>query len=209
MTARTDRRGVTRRTALATAAAAGLDALLPRTAVAQVRPAWQSSVLNYLKGLSRPDGGYAWDDQPESHLTPTFAAIGCYRALGADPPDKVRLAEFVRTHHPFRVKKLERELRVFEYQQIQSLLWLGADASSFRALVRGWKKPTTYPKQYEQHGYPVFHGELIAFIGRELLSLPLTDLAPEFVAYLDARRRPNGSFNNTPAADGVLLKLPL
>src|SRR5436309_1197660 len=131
MTARTDRRGVTRRTVLTATAAAGLGALLPRTAMARVRPAWHSAVLAYLQGLSRPDGGCAWDDQPESHLTPTFAAVGCYRVLGVDPPDKARLAEFVRTHHPFRVKKLERELRVFEYQQIQSLLWLGEDASSF------------------------------------------------------------------------------
>ena len=30
----------------------------------------------------------------------------------------------------------------------------------------------------------------------------MTDLAPAFVEYLDARRRANGSFNNTPAADG-------
>ena len=42
----------------------------------------------------------------------------------------------------------------------------------------------------------------MAFIGRALLSLPLDDLAPEFLRYLDERRRPNGSYNNTPATDG-------
>src|SRR5207248_9953617 len=80
--------------------------------------------------------------------------------------------------------------------------WLGADAAPFREQVRRWTKPTVYPKQYETHGYPVFHNELTAFICRELLGLPLTDLAPEFIEYLNARRRANGSFNNTPAADG-------
>ncbi len=91
---------------------------------------------------------------------------------------------------------------MFEYQQVQSLVWLGADASSFRDQVRGWKKPTTYPARYETHGYPVFHNELTAFTCRELLGLPLTDLAPAFIEYVNVRRRSNGSFNNTPAADG-------
>src|SRR5438477_12871657 len=113
-------RGLTRRTLLKTGAAAGLGALLPRAA-AQARPAWHAAVLNYLATLARPDGGYAWVDQPESHLTPTFAVVGCYRALGAEPPHKDRLAEFVRTHHPFRLTKPERDPRLFEFQQIQSL----------------------------------------------------------------------------------------
>src|SRR5581483_4767299 len=117
-------------------------------------------------------------------------------------PNKDQLADFVLTHHPFRLKKLERDIRVFEFQQIQALVWLGADAGSFRDQVRRWTKPTAYPKQYEVHGYPVFHNEMTAFTCRALLGLPLTDLSPEFVAYLDARRRPNGSFNHTPAADG-------
>ena len=41
----------------------------------------------------------------------------------------------------------------------------------------------------------------MAFLGRKLLGLPLSDLSPEFVTYLLERRRGNGSFNNTPAAD--------
>ena len=32
--------------------------------------------------------------------------------------------------------------------------------------------------------------------------MPLEDLSPDYVDYLDSRRRANGSFNNTPAADG-------
>ncbi|HEY1378723.1 MAG TPA: prenyltransferase/squalene oxidase repeat-containing protein [Gemmataceae bacterium] len=191
-----------RRTALKAAAAAGLSATLSPRGVADGRPAWHTAVLNYLASLARPDGGYAWDDRADSHLTPTFAVIGCHRALGVEPPHKDRLADFVRTHHPFRIKKLERDIRVFEYQQVQSLVWLGADAASFREQVRGWRKPTAYPVRYEAHGYPVFHNELTAFTCRELLGLPLTDLAPAFIEYVDARRRTNGSFNHTPAADG-------
>ena len=35
-----------------------------------------------------------------------------------------------------------------------------------------------------------------------MLGLPLDDLSPHFIGYLDARRRENGSFNNTLEADG-------
>lgn len=166
------------------------------------RPAWQSDVIKWLETLAREDGGYAWEGQTSSHLTPAFAAIGCYQALGQELPRKAAVAEFVRTHHPFQIKKLERDLRVFEYQQIQSLSWLGEVVSAFRGMVRGWKTPMVYPAQYEKHRYPVFQNELKAFTCRALLGLPLADLNPEFIEYLDAHRRDNGSFNNTPANDG-------
>jgi len=192
---------VNRRTWLKTGAAVGLGALLPQATTAQARAKSHTAILNYLATLARPDGGYAWDDQPHSHLTPTFAVVGCHRALGVEPPHKDRLAEFVRTHHPFHLKKLEREIRVFEFQQIQTLVWLAADAGSFREIVRKWTKPTAYPTRYEAQGNPVFRNELTAVTCRELLGLPLTDLSPEFIEYLNARRRANGSFNNTPAAD--------
>ena len=165
-------------------------------------PGWKQRTLAYVQGLSRPDGGYAWEDQEQSHLTPTFAVIGTYRLLGELPPDSERLAEFVRSHHPAQWKKLEQEHREFEYQQIQSLLWLNADVSEFRALVSRWRQPVPYLPQYEQHRYPVLRFQLTAFICRQLLGMPTDDLTPAFVEYLDSRRRPNGSFNNTPADDG-------
>src|SRR4051794_37043327 len=71
---------------------------------ASAQPPEAPSTVAYLKSLARSDGGYSWDDQDRSHLTPTFAVIGCYRLLGEDPPEPRRLAEFVRTHHPFRIK---------------------------------------------------------------------------------------------------------
>jgi len=197
--------GITRRGLLRTLAAAGLYAAMPRVALGQSvasRRDLKSAVAAYLESLSRPDGGYAWEDQQQSHLTPTFAVVGSYRAIGRAPANKSRLAEFIRTHHPSQLKKLEQEHREFDFQQIQSLLWLSEDASAFRELVLSWKSPQRYLKQYEQHGYPIFRFQLTAFTCRELLSLPLNDLSQEFIDYLNERRRANGSFNNTPAVDG-------
>jgi hypothetical protein len=190
----------TRRDVLRTAAAGLGVAAVP--ALARERPAWQGAVLAYLARHARPDGGYAWAGEDESHLTPTHATVGCHVLLGEPVPAAVKVSAFVRTSHPFRLKKLERDLRVFDLQQIQALLWLKEDATAFRDVVRKWTTPTVYAKQYEQDGNPVFQNELTAFTCRELLGLPVTDLVPAFVKYLDDRRRPNGSFNNTPTAAG-------
>jgi hypothetical protein len=196
---------ISRRTLLKMAATAELGAVLAPcvgTQGAGSAPDWPPGVVAYLQSLARPSGGYAWDDLATAHLTPTHAVIGCYRLLGLEPPDKQRLVEFIRTHHPAELKKLEQEHRVFEFQQIQSLLWLGADASSFHAVVRGWTRPPRYLPQYEQASQPVFRFALTAFTCRALLGLSRDDLVPEFIAYLDTRRRANGSFNATPADDG-------
>src|SRR5215213_2307429 len=125
-------------------AAAGLAAAVP--AGAQPRPAWRLALLDYLARHARPDGGYAWPGEEVSHLTPTHAAVGCHQLLGAPVPAADRVAAFVRAGHPFRLKRLERDLRVFEFQQIQALVWLGEDATAFREPVRGWKAPTAYAK---------------------------------------------------------------
>jgi len=164
--------------------------------------AWKPKILAYLESLARPDGGYAWPGEPFSHLSPTFAVVGAYHTLGERPPTPAKLAEFIRTHHPFHLNTLERELKTYEYQQIQSLLWLGEDASDFRAKVLSWKHPLKYAKQYEMHGYPVFHHELVPIVARRLLGLECDDLGPDYVEYVVQRRRKNGSFNNTLDSDG-------
>ena len=199
-----DRAAIGRRTVLKAAVATAAGAAAGRLGLARpaAEAAWVAAVLAWLEGLARPDGGYAWDGQNESHLTSTYAAIGCYRALGRTPPRPRELAAFVRTHHPSALKKLEQPHRVFDYQQVRALTWLGEDASDLREAVRGWTTPLAYMARYERHGYPVFQSEASVFRCRELLGLPLEDLRPHFVPYLDARRRGNGSFNNTPAADG-------
>ncbi|QEL15644.1 prenyltransferase/squalene oxidase repeat-containing protein [Limnoglobus roseus] len=188
-----------RRLLLATAAAV----LVPRFGFARpdAVPQWQTDALAYLAGLVRADGGYAWDGAPYSHLTPTFAVVGTFHVLKQPPPKTEALTKFVRERHPFHLKKLERPLRGFDLQQIQALVWLGEDVSAFRDTVRSWAKPTVYPKQYEQNGQPVFRFEAAAFLARKLVGLPLDDLSPAYVGYLNDRRRPDGSFNTTPAAD--------
>ncbi|MCX7046940.1 MAG: prenyltransferase [Candidatus Sumerlaeota bacterium] len=197
--------GMNRRAILKAMAAAGIGAAAPKILFSQgaTQSDWKSEVIAYLETLARPDGGYAWGDQQDSHLTPTFAVIGCYQILKQTPPRKKELAEFVRSHHPARLKKLEQERRVFEFQQVQSLVWLGEEApAELREKIRAWKQPLAYLKQYEQHGYPIFQSEASVFACRALLGLSLDDLTPGFTGYLDSRRRANGSFNNTPASDG-------
>ncbi|MBA2116152.1 prenyltransferase/squalene oxidase repeat-containing protein [Bremerella alba] len=163
---------------------------------------WHIRAKDYLASLARSDNGYAWEDQQESHLTPTYAVVGCLHRLNALPDQTEKLEQFVRTHHPAAWKRLEQEHREFEFQQIQTLQWLGADASDFVDVVSSWKEPVPYLPQYEKHRYPVFRFQLAAFTCRDLLELPLEDLSPKFITYLDERRRKNGSFNNTPANQG-------
>jgi len=199
----------TRRSVLAAAAAIGSSFILggcahtsPSDSVSY-HSKWRSAILAYLQSLARPDGGYAFADQERSHLTPTYAVIGCYQLLKQEIPNRTALATFVRNNHPSKLKKLEQERRAFEFQQIQALIWLGDDAADFRETILAWKQPLAYMKQYERHGYPVFSSEISGgFICRQLLGLPLTDLSPAFTDYLNARRRDNGTFNNTPTADG-------
>src|SRR5262245_15151852 len=105
----------TRRDVLRAAAAAGLGAA---PVFAQpARPGWQPAVLAYVGRHTRPDGGFAWEDESDSHLTPTYAAVGSHKLLDEPVPAARKVAAFVRAGHPFRLKKLERDLRVFEFQQ--------------------------------------------------------------------------------------------
>jgi hypothetical protein len=165
------------------------------------RSNWREQLVTYLEQHRRSDGGYAWLDQQEPHLTPTWAVVGCYALLGKDPPRKAAVAQFIRTHHPRQLKALEQEHRQFEFQQIQSLSWLGEDVNSFRQVVSTWVRPTVYLKQYEKHGWPVFASEVNAVICRALLGLS-SEIPAEYADYVNSRRRPNGSFNNSPAEEG-------
>ncbi len=191
---------LSRRTLLKSLMAVGAVAAVPRVGAQAVGA--NTAVLAYLAAHARSDGGYAFADQQRSHLTPTYAVIGAYRLLGHTPPNKVALTEYVRTHHPRELKKLEQERRIFEFQQVQALVWLGDPAAEFRERLATWVAPLPYLKQYEQHGYPVFQSELGLVQCRALLGMEVEPLKPAFTDYVAARRRANGSFNNTPAADG-------
>lgn len=195
---------LTRRALLKTVAAGALVASLPRRLSAQSSSPQDDAapVLRYLETLARPDGGYAFSDQARSHLTPTYAVIGCHLLLGVPSPAPAALAHFVRTHHPRELKKLEQERRSFEFQQVQALVWLGDPAADFHARIATFVAPLPYLKQYEQHGYPVLQSELGLVQARALLGLSMAPLRPAFTDYVTSRRRANGSYNNTPAADG-------
>lgn len=164
--------------------------------------------VRYFESLARTDGGYGWEDEPTSHLTATHAAIKSLRLLNLHPPRAEAAAEFLRTGHPTRGPRKESarhaaEIRAFVLEQIEGLQLLGTDASSFAEEARAWTKPSTYPVTYEKQGYPPFREDVMGLLCREKLGLPTSALAPEFSAYVDSRRRPNGSFNNTPASDGT------
>jgi hypothetical protein len=167
-----------------------------------VRSGWTASLLAFLNSCARSDGGYAWPDHPDSHLTTTFAAIGCHLSLKHELPNRAALESFIRNNHPVKRSRPESPLHVFEWQQMQALRWLGADLASFADSLKKRKAPQVYPAAYERHQWPILQMEVTAFLCRELMGLPLDDLSPAFTNYLDARRRENGSFNNAPAGEG-------
>ncbi len=191
-----------RRAMLKLVAVTGAAAVSPVRLFGQTSAPSKRAITNYLETLKQDDDGYGWADQNISHLTPTFGVVGAYRVLKVTPPNKDALVKYVRTHHPRELKKLEQERRIFDWQQVQALKWLDADASEFRAKIAALTKPMDYLPQYERHKYPIFQSELGAVLSHALLGLPTAGIADAFGSYIDVRRRENGSFNNTPAADG-------
>ena len=112
------------------------------------------------------DGGFAFEDQAASHVTPTYAAIGALRLLEALPADRARLAEFIRRSHPRELKRKEHERRSFDFQQVQALLWLGDPSTDFREMVKGFTAPRKFDPYFERNGHPVFQFEPRATNGR-------------------------------------------
>jgi prenyltransferase beta subunit len=167
----------------------------------------ENQIIRYLESLAKSDGGYGWEDQYDSHLTPTFAVVGSLYNLGRLPENKENLIEFIRTRHPQKGPNREAgpsgtELRNLVYQQIQGIIWLGGDPSTFSAEVRTWKSQAGKLANYEKKGYPVLMQELMTPICRGLLNLPSSDVKVEFESLLNSRKRENGSYNNAPSADG-------
>ena len=168
---------------------------------------WRSEVHNYIyNNLCKSDGGYGWEDQPDSHITPTFAAIGTLNNLGMLPEEGDTLVEFIKTHHPQKGRNKEAgpsgtEMRNLVYQQIQSILWLNGDASDFQSEVSVWKTQAGKLANYERHKYPVMVQEAMIPICQNLIGVNLTDQS-EFINYFQTHRRANGSFNNGPTLKG-------
>ncbi|SMP78892.1 Prenyltransferase and squalene oxidase repeat-containing protein [Neorhodopirellula lusitana] len=162
----------------------------------------ETDFQNYLMGLRKPDGGFGWSDQPGSHLVATHAVVGCCVALQIKLTNIEMLAEFVRRKHSAARKPPEQKYRDFDLQQIETLQWLGQDVSPLNATVAAWKAPVPYAKQYEKHAYPVLRRQVATLLCRDRLDLPWDDLNEPMRLYMNQRRRPNGSFNNTPNTDG-------
>ncbi|MBI4905476.1 MAG: terpene cyclase/mutase family protein [Acidobacteria bacterium] len=160
-----------------------------------------SSLANFVETLAKPGGGYSWLPESDAHLTPTFGAVACYHVLGEPCPGRAATARFLRERYPMPERRRnDRPLRRFNYEQIQGLLWLNEDVTSFREEVLSWTQPSIFTTQYEHGGYPVFQHEMMAILCRQLLGLPVA--TPQWKAYVTERRRANGSFNNTPARAG-------
>lgn len=171
-------------------------------AVAPLALAAQDGVAAFLERFARPDGGYGWEDEPDSALNPTFAVVGCYHLLKREPPRKEALINAVRNaHFPWGAyRRVTRPLHRFDFEQVQALLWLDADASDYRAAAEKWSGPSGFDKYYEQSGNPVLKEDVGALGVRALLGV--SNDTPAWKQYVASRRRANGTFNTTPASDG-------
>ncbi len=191
-----------RRTMLKQAGGLALWAGLPQLGLAAdadgpFSAAAQQTVARYLESLAKPDGGYGWSEQYDSHLSVTFAVVGAYHALGLAAPRPRETAAFVRRGHPTGGPNAETrihatELKEFVFQQIQSLLWLGQGTTDFRPGIKdgnAWNKISFYTSVYEKGENPVLRQEVQPILCRELLGLSVDDLPPAFAEYLAARRR--------------------
>lgn len=167
-------------------------------------PAWADQLHHWIESHYQADGGYAWDGQSRSHLTPTHAAIGSLRHMGRVLPPARRdsLVTYVRTHHPHDLKPLQRETRRYLFDQLQSLAWLDADITSFETQINQLTQPVSYPRQYEKNGSPYLPSEAAVLRSLALLKLSSPETETAFKAYFDSRRRSNGTYNHTVATDG-------
>ena len=160
-------------------------------------------IVTYLEGLARPDGGYGWEDQPDSYLSVTFAVIGCYRLLRRRPPRGEALADYIAGAHPIRGERTETRIhstdpRIFLYEQVQSLLWLGCDVSQYVRDVSLWTEPEPYPHRYEIHGYPLLREQAVVLICRRLLGLPLDEVLPTLPSLLSLEAAAEREFQPDP-----------
>jgi hypothetical protein len=159
-------------------------------------------IATFLEHHHNPDGGYSWIPGDRSHITPTFAAVGCYRNLGTPVPQPKAVADFVRNNYPVpERRRTERPLWRFDYEQVQSLLWLNEPINSFQQLAAAWTRPAEFTTSYELNGYPVFQHQAMAVCVRRMTGVD-GGSNDAWLAYFRERRRADGTFNHTPASDG-------
>lgn len=180
--------------------------LLASTAAASVRwpDAFRRRVLAYLETHRRPEGAYGWSSDVTPQVTPTFAVAGCHHLFGAAVPDAARVAAFVRDHYPApEPRRTDRPMWRLDFEQVQTLLWLGESIESFRRPASTWIEPSVLTPRYELHKQPVLQNQAMAVHIRALLKIPPAPSDDAWRDYFLARLRPDGTFNNTPASDGT------
>lgn len=160
-------------------------------------------VLQYIKGLQKPGGGYGWADQPDGHITPTYACVGALHYLGHLPRNPDALIHWIETHHPQTGVNREAgpsgaQMRDLTYHQLMAVKWLGGSNTSFKNEVSGWRSQRGSIANYEENGFANLWQETFTPICRKLLDLDMQPVMVDFTQYLDSLRRPNGSYNNAP-----------
>lgn len=164
---------------------------------------FRQRTARYLETHRRPEGGYGWTSDVVAHISPTFGVIGSYHLLDLDVPDADRAAAFARDIYPVpELRRKDRPLWRLDFEQVQTLLWLGRPIDGFRPLASTWTRPAEFTTRYELGGNPVFQHQAMAVHVRHLLGLSPAESDDAWREYFQARRRGNGTFNTTPAADG-------
>ncbi len=164
---------------------------------------FRAKAARFLERHRRPEGAYGWSSDVIAHITPTFGVIGSYRLLGIKPPAPERVADFARNVYPVpEVRRKDRPLWRMDFEQVQTLSWLDKPIDSFRPLAATWNRSAAFTKVYEMGGNPVFQHQAMAVRVRRLLGLTPSEEDSAWREYFLARRRPDGTFNATPAADG-------
>jgi hypothetical protein len=192
------RAGITRRAAvnlLGSAVAASAAVSWPNS--------WRRKIAAFLETHRRPEGAYGWAGDVIAHVSPTYGAVGSYHALQLPVPEAARVAAFVRNTYPVPpARRRERPLWRLDFEQVQTLLFLGEPVDSFRTLAETWTQPAEFTRRYELGGNPVLQHQAMAVRVRALLKLSPADTDTAWRQYFAQRRRRNGTFNNTPSSDG-------
>ncbi|HMR84540.1 MAG TPA: terpene cyclase/mutase family protein, partial [Niabella sp.] len=161
----------------------------------------KKAVLQYVQSLQRNGCEYGWPNQYDGHITPTFAAIGVLHSLQELPQNRLKLIQWVETHHPQTGVNKEggpsgTQMRDIIFQQIQTVAWLGGDLSAFKKEVAAWRSQRHANSNFEETKFGNLWQESFTPITFSLLNIPVDVIKPGFTGYLDSVRRPNGSYNN-------------
>jgi prenyltransferase beta subunit len=157
-------------------------------------------ILAFIARHRKSSGGYGWLSRTKAHITPTFAAVGCYRLLQSSVPEPEVLTDFARSHYPIPKGLSQQPLWRIDYEQAQILNWLGkAFELDKRAMLQ---EPFVYNTYFEQNAYPTLQHQAMAIRLRKMIGADENLYSTAWERYFRLRRRPNGTFNNSVAADG-------